>query len=85
MQNPDRGGGDYRGSGLLFSSAESHVRQQHFRPWHCAVQLYSAAAVSHHNDSERGALDHRVSNLRKRVWRKDCLYEYPAAIIHRAV
>lgn len=42
-------------------------------------------AVSHHNDSERGALDHRVSNLRKRVWRKDCLYEYPAAIIHRAV
>ena len=69
----------------VFPGAEPYVGKQHFGSGHCAVQLYSAAAVSHHNDSEHGALDHRVSNLRKRVWRKDCLYEYPAAIIHRAV
>ena len=49
------------------------------------ILIEDSAEFSHHNDSERGAVDYRVSNLRKRVWRKDCLYEYPAAIIHRAV
>ena len=70
---------------FFFSGAEPHVRQQHFRFRHRAVQFHPSAAVGHYDGSECGAPDHRVSNLRKRIWRKDRLYEYPAATIHRAV
>lgn len=43
-----------------FSGAEPYIRQQHFRPWHRAVQFCAAALVGHYDDPERRASHHRV-------------------------
>lgn len=36
----------------FFSGAEPYIRQQHFRPWHRAVQFCAAALVDHYDDQK---------------------------------
>ena len=78
--SPDRGGGDHCGERFLFSGAEPYIRQQHFRPWHRAVQFCAAALVGHYDDPERRASHHRVFYLRQRIWRKDRIH--PVSYTH---
>ena len=63
----------------FFSGAEPYIRQQHFRPWHRAVQFCAAALVGHYDAPERCAAHPRVLYLRQRIWRKDRLHQRAAA------
>ena len=73
------------GGRFLFSGAEPYIRQQHFRPWHRAVQFCAAALVGHYDDPERRASHHRVLYLRQRIWRKDRIHQCAAAGVSGAV
>ena len=72
-------------AGVFFSGAEPYIRQQHFRPWHRAVQFCAAALVGHYDDPERRASHHRVLYLRQRIWRKDRIHQCAAAGVSGAV
>ena len=70
-------------SSLFFPCTESYVCQQYFRSGYCLVEFCAVALVSDYHDSECGAADHRIFDMRQGIRCENRLYKHYAAGFYR--